>query len=448
MDESRQNHNPEEIPTTPDYAALIGLILATPTRWAPLPASWRVGVTRTAALWYLGGDMDPEGDPVTVLALAWTHPAARPVILQTLPEFTSRRETDALERLLLTRYHDMRGTYSYLPDLDPDGYTLPEDPDGPGFAPLPVALADVMDVPEPEPVIWHEAPGPVGAVLSVGEVALLSGEGGQGKSFVTLALAAAGALAADRGEPWGAACGLRIVPGPAVLVSYEDSPARMAGRLRRMERDGAAPYLRTFHRPVPLWVTDRAGPSRRSPWWADLWRFVADVGARLVVIDPATSALPDAGAGESGPVRAFLQGLTMEAERHGCGVLVVTHSTKAARNATRAGEDPGAGIVAGSAAWYDGARGVLALTSPPDRPGVSVLACVKSNYGRKGWGTVLHDATTDAGEFAGLVFLNGPGDRLEDVRDRTGNGHNGAGRNRPDPGTDFPYGANANAGDL
>ena len=75
-----------------------------------------------------------------------------------------------------------------------------------------------------------------------------------------------------------------------------------------------------------------------------------DKGARLVVIDPVSAALVDVDISQTGPVRAFLRELTREAAVAGAGVLLVAHSTKAARNAVAKGEDPGAGIVAGSAA--------------------------------------------------------------------------------------------------
>ena len=428
----------------PNYADLIGHILASPTHWPGLPESWRVGVTKAAALWYLSGDDAVDGDAVTVLALAWVHPGARPVILDTLPDFTSRRQVDALERLLLARYGAMRtGPYSYLPALDPNGYAL--DANTLDMAPRLGPLAEAKETPEPEPVIWRDAPGKGGAVLSRGEVALFSGEGGLGKSYLTLALAVAGALAADLGQLDGPTCGLRVAAGPAVMLSYEDAPPRLYGRLRRMEQTATAGAVHIVNYPAPLWEVDRSGPSRRSGWWADLWRYVGDVGARLVVIDPASSALGGVSAGEGGPVRAFLRGLTLEADRTDCGVLVVTHSTKAARNAIRVGDDPGAGIVAGSAAWYDAARGVLTLTACRENPGARILECVKANYGRKGWGAVLHEAHTPGGDFAGLVFLDRPGDRLDDVRDRTGNG---AGRNGAAADTSFKYGANADAGDL
>ena len=433
---------------TPDYGDEVTAIATSPTRWEPLPEEWRGGVAQTAMLAYQNGQKEPSSDAVTLLALAWTHPACRPVILNLQPDYTSKRQTDAFARLLTGRYAAMRQTYTYLPDVDRDGYAVA--PTADALAPRLTPLETARDEPEPASVLWRDADGRfTDAVLSVGEVALLSGEGGLGKSYVTLALAVAGALAADLKLNHGAACGLRVAPSPVVLVSYEDAPARMFGRLRRMGNEEEAVHLHTARHPMPLWTADgnRGGASRAAAWWDDLWRYVREVGARLVVIDPASAALADVSPGESGPVRAFFRELTAEADRAAAGVLIVTHSTKAARNAVRTGDDPGAGVVSGSAAWYDGARGVLTLTALPDNPAARILECVKANYGRKGWAAVLHEFTTDRGDFAGLQFQGGPGDRIDDMRTWATDRKSGGGRNGK-PDTSFDHGANAATGEL
>ena len=147
-----------------------------------------------------------------VLALAWQDRACRGWLLGQQELWAHERRENLAARL------------EALATTGPDT-----------MAPRLESLATARDEPEPAPVLWRDADGRFAdAVLSVGEVALLSGEGGLGKSYVTLALAVAGALAGDLHHEYGAACGLRVTPGPVVLVSYEDSPARMFGRLRRM----------------------------------------------------------------------------------------------------------------------------------------------------------------------------------------------------------------------
>ena len=57
----------------------------------------------------------------------------------------------------------------------------------------------------------------------------------------------------------------------------------------------------------------------------------------------------------------------------------------------------------GSAAWYDGARGVLSLVDDPDpESNDRLLQCVKANYGRTGWGARLTERTGPGGAFRGL----------------------------------------------
>ncbi len=259
-----------------------------------------------------------------------------------------------------------------------------------------------QDSKPPDPVLWRDDdstrwPQPV---LSVGELCLLSGEGGLGKSYVTLALAHAAATA--DGDS-GSACGLRVRPGPAVLVSYEDSPVRIADRLRWMA-GGIPAGLHLWDDPSPLWAADpeSRGESKPGAAWDRLWQEVRASSPSLVVVDPASAALADLDTSQTGPVRQFLRALSGEAAAARCGVLVVTHSTKAARNAARRGEDPGAGVVSGSAAWFDGARGVLSLWQ--DRlSNDRVMVCEKSNYGKKGWGVRLYERLDGQGHFQGLA---------------------------------------------
>ena len=278
---------------------------------------------------------------------------------------------------------------------------------------LAVSAADFAKVAQPAPVLWRDDPAAppdstdVDAVLSVGECAILASAGGLGKSTWTLEVASAAVTAAECGADCGSACGLRVTAGPVLLVSFEDAPARIAHRLARMNDDGAVPAVHLVPDPTPLWMAavDRGGESHAGPQWEALWRTVRTIGARLVVIDPVSAALEDVSTSETGPVRAFLRALTREAAPTdawaGCGVLLVAHDTKSARDAAARGYDPGAGIVAGSAAWYDGARGVLALARDP-RSDDRLLQCVKANYGSTGWGARLIERTGPDGEFRGI----------------------------------------------
>ena len=255
---------------------------------------------------------------------------------------------------------------------------------------------DVFNLPQPAPVLWRDPEptepeaGEVDAVLSVGEVAILASAGGLGKSCLTLALAVASATAAEADREYGGACGLRVKSGGAVLVSYEDSPARIGARLHWFT-DTAPVRLHLWADPLPLFQTD---PDSRSAVtqcdaWEGLWREIKATAPALVIVDPASAALADADTSQTGPARTFLRKVSQEAATADCGVLVVSHDTKSARSLAMAGQDPGAGAVAGSAAWYDGARGVLTLLPDPTAKGERLLVAIKANYGRTGWGAQL-----------------------------------------------------------
>ena len=279
---------------------------------------------------------------------------------------------------------------------------------GDGAAPVLRSAADFADAPQPAPVLLRdpeptERDGGPDAVLSVGECAILSSAGGLGKSTWALEVASAAVGAAELGADYGAACGLRVAAGPVVLVSFEDAPARIAHRLTWMNNGNVPAAVHLAPDPAPLWIGSDGGESRPGATWEALWRGVRDVGARLVVVDPVSAALADVSTTETGPVRSFLRALTAEATAAGVGVLLVAHDTKAARDAIRKGEDPGAGVVAGSAAWYDGARGVLALVRDPAGGDDRLLECVKANYGRAGWGARLRERTVN-GAFRGLTL--------------------------------------------
>ena len=125
----------------------------------------------------------------------------------------------------------------------------------------------------PAPVLWRD-PGPTvpdpgadpercDAVLSAGEVAILASAGGIGKSTLVAAeLVSAALTGADLGTDYGAACGLRVVPGPVALVSYEDAAVRLARRLTWPNNGKAPPGLYSWPNPPSLWVADHGAGSR------------------------------------------------------------------------------------------------------------------------------------------------------------------------------------------
>ena len=258
----------------------------------------------------------------------------------------------------------------------------------------------------PRPVLWRDAgdaaatPERAGTVLCAGEVAMLSGPGEAGKSTVAVALA-------DAARDGGMACGLHVARGKVAALSYEDSGPRLAHRFEWYAAPDRWAHVRRARGAGPLWDADpedrrASGP---SAFWRPWWDAVADFGAGLVVIDPASVAAAGLSPSDGAAVRAFLLGITQEAERIGAGVLIVAHDTKAARNEARAGIGPGPGAVAGSGQWHDGARAVLHLSGagPDDQ---RLLVAAKSNYGPSGWGARL-SPRWDGDKWRGLTLDTG-----------------------------------------
>jgi len=276
------------------------------------------------------------------------------------------------------------------------------------------AIGEIADQREVRPIsdITGNLPRPLlsvsgrnGAILTEGSVALLAGAGGVGKSALMVALALGVARLSD-GVRGAVVDGIFDgVGGPVILVTYEDVPEVTAWRVRNLVAEvmgqeteearqqvlGRIYVLDLLGRPLfgPMSVPGRSASYNAPPGplsgWSDLWLAAASIGPGLIIIDPALSAF----SGESNaaaPVREFLGALALRAKTLGTGVLLTAHSNKAARGGIQDPYDPGQ--VGGSAAWVDGARGVLAMTraQSEDDDGDTQsselqLAVAKSNYG-------------------------------------------------------------------
>ena len=263
-----------------------------------------------------------------------------------------------------------------------------------------------------------------GALLSVGGVLVLAGEGGVAKT--PLALSMALGVAAQR-LPYGALHGglFAGAGGPVLIASYEDWPAVTADRLRKLaatwpedEAERATAALRRMH---VLEMSGRPlfGPTARGDGdagfynarpeplagWADLWNETKSTEARLIVVDPALSAFVGQ-SNEAAPVREFLTALAAEAAKHSAGVLLIAHSNKTARSGSNAEYDPfDPGHVGGSGHWTDTARGAMSLTY--DRredaaPGARILAVSKANYGPARRWCKVTSYTAPGGEIVGF----------------------------------------------
>ena len=265
------------------------------------------------------------------------------------------------------------------------------------------SLADAWDEPEPEAVLSGQG----GTLAGVGEPLILTGPGGAGKSSLALRIAHA---AGKGGGPCGdAGGGLLVRRGPVAVTSYEDHPARIAGRARWIEdKSEAWRHVRIWRDPAPLWEADPEDRRTSGPGLAwETWRRGIE-GCSLAIVDPASVAFAGANPSDGAAVRAFLAAASSAAAEAGAGLAIVAHDTKAARFASAAGEGPGAGAVSGSAQWSDGARAVLHLSAAlrPDvaaeairggieAEGCRVLRVAKANYARTGGGWLVRPECDD-----------------------------------------------------
>ena len=261
-------------------------------------------------------------------------------------------------------------------------------------------LAQFSGSPAPEAVVWREC-GTLRdrwPVVSAGEPGILSGPGGVGKSTLALALAVVSARAWDEGRSEADCLGLQVRPGPVLLVSYEDVPARLANRV---ERAGEIPKaLDVIEPPGPLHLGNRKIPGSAAPTstWRTLERWCEGHPLGLVVIDPVGDALLGVDASDAEAVRCFMGAVSRLPGSP--GVLLVGHDTKAARTAVEGGRKPGAGAISGTSAWHDRARGVVHVRDVGGEK--LVYQCLKSNHGRRYWGGVLRPHISSAMAFAGF----------------------------------------------
>ena len=280
----------------------------------------------------------------------------------------------------------------------------------PPAPPAPVTVRNVTgDPPAPVLSIPRHDGRRDGAVLSVGTVALLAGAGGAAKTTLALQIALAAAATTDGADREACGGALIVAGGPVVVATYEDALPVLRDRTLRMAERGAHldDGLDRLHlldlAGWPLYAPPAgfgySAPPTAADGWAPLWSAVEATGARLVIVDPALAAFT----GESnaaGPVRAFIGALAREAAKRRAAVLLIAHSSKAARADDAKVYDPGQ--IGGSSHWTDGARGALSLSRYHDAPDRHRLAVVKANYGPSMVSTDLTTCRTTGGALVGL----------------------------------------------
>ena len=268
----------------------------------------------------------------------------------------------------------------------------------------------------PTPIVSTGSVDAGGTLLPAGEVVLVAGAGSSGKSRLALQVAIAAAAGGGAALGGSTVRGLVIAGGPAVVAGYEDAAPYVRSRARNVAEHLGGSALKAvddaqrlsaavFDR--PLWsVGPDDGPAGPDDGPAGavtdagriLFDRAAEVGARLVVIDPVAMAWVGGEGYAVEPVGAFVAWLRRSADELGCGVLAVHHTSKAGRRAVKVGESVDAVDVAGSHAWIDRVRACLMLSPRADRENVvveggAVLAVAKSNYSKVGQQWPLESVT-------------------------------------------------------
>lgn len=217
-------------------------------------------------------------------------------------------------------------------------------------------MADVQ--PEKTVWLWRRR-------VAEGKLTMLVGDPGLGKGWVSLAIAAHQSTGRDwpDGTPG-------PEPGNVILLSAEDTPADVIRP--RLDRLGAD-VTRIFHLPtikIPATGVDRLVTLADIP---SIELAVERVQARLVVVDPTNSFLPDGiDAHRDTEIRQRLMPFADLAERHRVSIVAVHHLNKSVQQSA-------IHRLAGAIAYAAVARVVLAVASDPANPLRRFLMPVKNN---------------------------------------------------------------------
>lgn len=231
------------------------------------------------------------------------------------------------------------------------------------------------------PALWHGHPIPprqwfIEDLIPMGQVTLLSGDGGVGKSLLALQLAAAAAMSQDTLdlEPWA---------GRTLYVGAEDDQDEFLRRLADITKAHGKdldelPLLRLIplaDRDALLSVPNKHGTMEPTPLWRGIANFAADWKPRLIVLD--TSA--DLFGGDEikrAQVRQFIAMLRKLAIDLECAIVLLSHPSVQ-------GMQTGTGI-SGSTGWNNSVRSRLYLTRDKEDTDLRILTVMKSNYGETG----------------------------------------------------------------
>lgn len=310
--------------------------------------------------------------------------------------------------------------------------------------------------------------GPAGNLLPAGEVGILAGSGGEGKSRLTLQMAIVAAAgedgamlcpftadsvpetAAGAADPFtpGAASRITVRGGPVVMVSWEDRAPWIAIRAREIAahldrlagagtrhqdviRDPermASVELRYSEHLFGVEPGTGAQIARPLAGWEPMWRVIERLRPRLVTVDPINLATVWEGYSATA-VSLFIGGLRDGLDKGGRGIqtraelqggeggagereqgaptaaiLLVGHTGKNGARAT----SPQAVDILGSTSWPQRCRATIIMTRNRDGP---MLHVVKANYA-----STRTISLSDVGEGSGGFSLGTEGGGAADAR--------------------------------
>ncbi|MBR0778732.1 AAA family ATPase [Bradyrhizobium diazoefficiens] len=213
-------------------------------------------------------------------------------------------------------------------------------------------------------------------------VTLLSGEGGVGKSILTLQLCCAHALARD----W---FGSMPEPGPAIFLDAEDDESELHFRLDAIRAhlgvtfkeldDGALCLMPLAGKDALLGLPDRAGIIQPTPLFERLLLTATNIKPMMIVLNSAADLFAGNENNRS-EVRQFIGLLRRLAIASNAAVLLTSHPSLSGLSS-----DSG---LSGSTAWNNSVRSRLFFKAvsdtDDDRSGERELIVRKNNYGPTG----------------------------------------------------------------
>ena len=289
-------------------------------------------------------------------ALGWANPSARP-------------EIDAA--VIFGKGGTLPPSARPFTPAEVEAMVRPVPPTVPQVPFREVDFADIATA-EPEPLAWWW-----GRYIPAGEVSLLSGHGGAGKSYLALVLAVCIAV----GRPF---LGQATRRGSVVFFSGEDSretirrrlskvcrglaidPGELAGRLRVLDA--------TEDNPV-LFAAARFGAGATTDTYRALGDYVAANAIDVLMIDNSSDAF-DADEINRAQVRAFVRSLALLIRQRRGAVLLLAHVDK---QTSRGGRGANGESYSGSTAWHNSVRSRLFYRKAD--AGMHELEHEKSNHG-------------------------------------------------------------------